>query len=122
MPGDCRAQPLQGFDYVACRIDLLTAAVTVSSQQDPEVFGNPRKAGTHLFHLDKANRLLEEARTSPKQRTKLRLTMRQLRTFNRALEKTTRNGKTPPDLAAFLSGLVQEALAELEVLFEAAPS
>jgi len=47
--------------------------------------------------------------------------MRQLRTFNRALEKTTRNGKTPPELAAELSVLVQEALAELEVLFEAAP-
>jgi hypothetical protein len=119
VPGDCRAQPLEGFDYVACRIDLLTAAV---SQQDPEVFGNPRKARTNLFHLDKASTLLDEARTAgPKQRTKLRLTMRQLRTFNRAVEKTTRNGKTPPDLAAYLSVLVQEALAELEVLFEAAP-
>ena len=118
MPGDCRAQPLEGFDYVASRIDLLTAAV---SQQDPEVFGNPRKTQTHLFHLDKAGQLLEEARTGPKMRTKLRLAMRQLRTFNRAVEKTTRNGKTPPELAAYLSTLVQEALAELEVLFEAAP-
>ena len=55
-------------------------------------------------------------------RNKLRLATRQLRTLNRALQKTIKNGKTPPQVGQFLSDRIQEALAEIDELSAAAPN
>jgi hypothetical protein len=62
------------------------------------------------------------ARQGTKVRSKLRLAIRQFRTLNRALQKTINNGKTPPDVGAFLSARVTEALAQLEELQSTAPN
>jgi hypothetical protein len=55
-------------------------------------------------------------------RSKLRLATRQLRTLNRALQRTIRNGKTPPQVGQVLSDRIQEALAVLDELSAAAPN
>jgi hypothetical protein len=54
-------------------------------------------------------------------RSKLRRATRQLRTLNRALQKTIKNGKTPPQVGQFLSDRIQEALVELNELSAVAP-
>src|SRR5262249_50764939 len=94
---------------------------TAIGAESPQEFGGPRKAHTLLSHLDKARVLLDAARQGPKVREKLRLATRQLRTLNRALQKTIKNGKTPPDVGAFLSARIQEALVDLDELSAAAP-
>jgi hypothetical protein len=111
--GDCTQQPLEGFDAVDCRIDILSTAIGAES---PEEFGGPREAHSLITRLDKARAFLDSARQGTKVRSKLRLATRQLRTLNRALQKTIKNGKTPPQVGQFLSDRIQEALVELNQL------
>src|SRR5262245_6626132 len=119
LSGDCTEQPLEGLDAVDCRIDVLSTAI---GDESPTEFGGPRKTHAQIQRLDKARDLVNAARQGTKVRTKLRLAIRQLRTMNRALQKTINNGKTPPDVGALLSARVSEALAELETLQASAPN
>jgi hypothetical protein len=116
--GDCTQQPLEGFDAVDCRIDILSTAIGAES---PEEFGGPRKAHSLITRIDNARAFLDSARQGTKVRSKLRLATRQLRTLNRALQKTIKNGKTPPQVGQFLSDRIQEALVELNELSAVAP-
>jgi hypothetical protein len=117
--GDCTQEPLQDFDAVDCRIALLTSAI---SGESPAEFGGPRKTRALLMHLDNAQNQVDAARQGTKVRAKIRLAIRQLRTLNRALEKTIKNGRTPASVGDFLTARVQEALAELDQLSAAAPN
>ena len=117
--GDCTDQPLEGLDAVDCRIDVLSTAI---GDESPTEFGGPRKTRALIQRLDNARGLVNAARQGTKVRSKLRLAIRQLRTLNRALQKTINNGKTPPDVGAFLSARVSEALAQLEELQASAPN
>jgi hypothetical protein len=117
--GDCTQEPLQDFDAVDCRIELLTSAI---SDESPAEFGGNRKTRALLQRLDNAQGLLDAARQGTKVRAKIRLAIRQLRTLNRAVEKTINNGKTPASVGDFLTARIQEALAELEQLSTAAPN
>ncbi|HKA29714.1 MAG TPA: hypothetical protein VKH82_10080 [Candidatus Binatia bacterium] len=119
LSGDCTEQPLEGLDAVDCRIDVLSTAI---GDESPDEFGGPRKTHAQIQRLDNARDLVNAARQGTKVRTKLRLAIRQLRTLNRALQKTINTGKTPPDVGAFLSARVSEALAELETLQASAPN
>ena len=119
MAGDCTQEPLQDFDAVDCRIALLTSAISVES---PAEFGGGRKTHALLMRLDNAQNQVDAARQGGKVRAKIRLAIRQLRTLNRALEKTIKNGKTPASVGDFLTARIQEALAELDQLSAAAPN
>jgi hypothetical protein len=119
LSGDCTEQPLEGLDAVDCRIEVLSTAI---GDESPDEFGGPRKTHAQIQRLDNARDLVNAARQGTKVRTKLRLAIRQLRTLNRALQKAINNGKTPPDVGAFLSARVSEALAELETLQASAPN
>jgi hypothetical protein len=116
--GDCTQQPLEGFDAVDCRIDILSTAIGAES---PEEFGGARKAHSLITRIDNARAFLDSARQGTKVRSKLRRATRQLRTLNRALQKTIKNGKTPPQVGQFLSDRIQEALVELNELSAVAP-
>jgi len=117
--GDCTQEPLQGFDAVDCRIELLTSAIGAESSAE---FGGSRKTRSLLQRLDNAQTQVNAARQGTKVRAKIRLAVRQLRTLNRAVEKTINNGKTPASVGDFLTARIQEALAELEQLSAAAPN
>ena len=95
---------------------------TAIGDESPEEFGGPRKTHALIQRLDNARDLVNAARQGTKVRSKLRLAIRQLRTLNRALQKTINNGKTPPDVGTFLSARVREALAALEELQASAPN
>jgi hypothetical protein len=117
--GDCTQEPLQDFDAVDCRIALLTSTI---SGESPAQFGGARKAHALLMRLDNAQNQVDAARQGTKVRAKIRLAIRQLRTLNRALQKTIKNGKTPASVGDFLTARIQEALAELDQLSAAAPN
>jgi hypothetical protein len=113
---DCSEQPLEGLDIVDCRLDLLSTAI---QDESPADFGGPRQAHGLVKRIASARKLVDAAKAHAdvpkKMRTKLRLSMRQLRTLNRSLQKTIRSGKTPPSIGAYLSDRIKEALAELEL-------
>ena len=116
MARDCSEQPLEGLDIVDCRLDLLSTAI---QDESPTDFGGPRQAHGLVKRIASARKLVDAAKAHAdvpkKMRTKLRLSMRQLRTLSRSLQKTIKSGKTPPSIGTYLSDRIKEALAELEI-------
>ena len=71
--GDCTQEPLQDFDAVDCRIELLTSAISAESSAE---FGGARKTHALLARLDNAQNQVDAARQGAKVRAKIRQAIR----------------------------------------------
>jgi len=110
---DCTDGSLQGFDAVDCHLDLLTMMV---GGQPSDTFGGSRRTRALLAHIRRARAFVDRARVSTTPVEELHLAFRQVRTIERALARTTRNGETPPLLARDLANLVEQTIAEINRL------
>ena len=96
-----------------CHLDLLTMMV---GGQPSDTFGGSRRTRALLAHIRRARAFVDRARVSTTPVEELHLAFRQVRTIERALARTTRNGETPPLLARDLANLVEQTIAEINRL------
>lgn len=110
----CVEQP-DGYDGAACRIETLTATLGTSS---PDALGGKATAKRLNLMLARANRFLDSAQVGSKVAVNLRRARRELKVFERTVEKALRRKRDPIDaeLGRFILGLAQGATSQLVVL------
>lgn len=105
--------PLEGFDAVDCRLGTLADTLAV---QDPTELGGARVARQLTAKVVKARKLVTTARQAKKAAAVLKRADRQLRSFDRVVDKTAQKGKLPADLRVRLIDLSRATSAQIGVL------
>lgn len=113
MPLTCLDIPLEGFDAVDCRLGTLADTLAV---QEPTSLGGTRVARQLTAKVSKARKLVTSAREARKAAAVLKRADRQLRSFDRVVDKTAQKGKLPADLRLRLLDLSRATSAEIGVL------
>ncbi|HEV7730841.1 MAG TPA: hypothetical protein VGR62_01705 [Candidatus Binatia bacterium] len=113
LPLTCMDLPLQGYDAVDCRLGTLADTLAV---QEPTTLGGTRVARQLTAKVSKARKLVTTARRAKKAAAVLKRADRQLRSFDRVVDKTAQKGKLPADLRLRLLDLSRATSAEIGVL------